>query len=166
MFKIISLVSLLLMSQLSVAEELTDEKKQVIDEMLEITGALKIGEMMGNAASNQMINALQAQNKNIDQKAAEAIKDEMSKLMHEEFIANGFINNMSYGIYHKHFTTAELKEIVGFYKTKTGSKMASLLPQITQEGMMEGQKHGMSLGPKIQQRIMARFAKDGIEMPK
>ena len=138
MFKIISLVSLLLMSQLSVAEELTDEKKQVIDEMLEITGALKIGEMMGNAASNQMINALQAQNKNIDQKAAEAIKDEMSKLMHEEFIANGFINNMSYGIYHKHFTTAELKEIVGFYKTQTGSKMASLLPQITQEGMMEG----------------------------
>lgn len=164
MLKIISLVSLLVISQLSYSEELTDAKKQVIDEMLEITGALKIGEMMGNAAAGQMINALSAQNKNIDEKTANVIKDEMNKLMHEEFIANGFINQMSYGIYHKHFSLAELKEIVGFYKTKTGSKMASLLPQITQEGMMEGQKHGMSLGPKINQRIQARLIQEGISI--
>ncbi|MCF2947706.1 DUF2059 domain-containing protein [Paraglaciecola aquimarina] len=164
MLKIISLVSLLVFSQLSYSEELTDEKKQIIDEMLDITGALKIGEMMGNAAAGQMINALRAQSKNIDEKAANVIKDEMGKLMHEEFIANGFINNMSHGIYHKYFTLAELKEIVGFYKTTTGAKMASLLPKITQEGMMEGQKHGMSLGPKINQRIQARLVKEGISL--
>lgn len=163
MFKKLLIVVLLSVSQLSVAEELTDEKKRVIDEMLEITGALKVSEMMGTAVANQMISALSKQNGSVDPKMVEVIQDEIGKIMHDEFIANGFINQMSYDIYHKYFTTAELKEVVAFYKTPTGGKMASLLPQISQEGMMRGQKHGESLGPTIQSRLKARFEKEGIQ---
>ncbi|MDU0354466.1 DUF2059 domain-containing protein [Paraglaciecola aquimarina] len=162
MLKVILMSSALLFSQVTLADELTEEKKQVIDEMLDITGALKIGEMMGQAASNQMIAMMRQQNKDIDPKVEGIIKDEMNAIMHDEFIANGFVNQMSYKIYHKHFSLQELKEIVDFYKTKTGSKMASLLPEITQQSMMEGQKHGASLGPKIQQRLQARFAAEGV----
>ena len=36
--------------------------------MLEITGALEIGEMMGNAAADQMISALAQQGQNMDQR--------------------------------------------------------------------------------------------------
>ena len=40
--------------QLSFAEELSQEKKAAIDELLEVTGAAKIGEMFGNAFIDQM----------------------------------------------------------------------------------------------------------------
>ena len=83
-------------STISVAEELTQEKKMVIDEMLEITGAMKIGEMMGTSAANQMISLLSQQDKDVDPKFAEIVKDEVGKIMHDEFIANGFINDVSY----------------------------------------------------------------------
>ena len=145
------------------AEELTAAKKAVIDELLEITGALKVSEMMGNAIAGEMINAMAAQNKQISPKIVDIIKDEMGKLMHEQFIENRFIHETSYTVYHKYFSLGELQEMVDFYKTPTGSKVAKLLPQVTQESMAIGQKHGMSLGPLIQQRLQARFKAEGIE---
>lgn len=162
MIKVLSMIALLAFTPLSYSNEITTEKKRVIDEMLEITGALKVGEIMGNAVANQMITAM-SQQKNLDPKIISIIKDEIGKIMHDEFVANGFVNEMSYTIYHKYFTTAELKEMVAFYKTPTGSKMAALLPQVTQEAMVAGQQHGQSLGPIIQKRLMDRFEKEGIK---
>lgn len=163
MIKVLSIIALLTFTQLSFSQEITAEKKHVIDEMLEITGALEVGEMMGTAVANQMITAMSQQQGNIDSKVVAILKDEVGKIMHDEYIANGFINEMSYTIYDKHFTTTELKEMVAFYKTPTGSKMATLLPQVTQEAMVAGQQHGQSLGPIIQKRLMARFEKEGIK---
>ncbi len=152
----------LLSTQLTYADQLTDKKKLVIDEILEITGALKAGEMMGVAFADQMISALSKQRKDVSPKVIRIIKDEVGNIMHDEFIANGFINEISYDIYHKHFSMVELEEMVAFYKTPTGNKMASLLPQITQEAMMAGQQHGQSLAPIIHKRLMARFKKEGV----
>lgn len=163
MIKVLSIIVLLTFAQSSFSEDISEEKKRVIDKMLEITGALKVGEMMGTAVANQMITAMSQQQKELNPKVVEIVRDEVGKIMHEEFIANRFINKMSYTIYHKYFTTAELKEMVAFYKTPTGSKMATLLPQVTQEGMLAGQQHGQSLGPVIQKRLMARFKKEGIK---
>ena len=162
MKKRLALLFLIVMSHQSFAEELTGEKKRVIDEMLEITGALEIGKQMGTAVANQMLAVMAQQNEELSPQIVAIIQDEIGKIMHDEFVANGFVNEMSYTIYHKHFSLNELKEMVAFYKTPTGSKMASLLPQITHEGMMAGQKHGESLGPKIQKRLMARFEQEGI----
>lgn len=162
MKRIFLLSILLVMSPLALSEELTDKKKQIIDEMLEITGALKMGEMMGTAVANQMIAAMAQQQKDIDPKIVSIVQDEMSKIMHDEFIANGFISEMSYKIYHKYFSTSELEEILAFYKTPTGNKMATLMPQVAQEGMLAGQQHGQSLGPVIQARLKARLEKEGI----
>ena len=163
MIRALSIIVLFVFAQFSFSEEISEEKKRVIDKMLKITGALKIGELMGTAIANQMITAMSQQHKDLDPKAVEIVRDEVGKIMHDQFIASRFVNEISYTIYHKYFTTAELKEMVAFYKTPTGSKMAALLPQVTQEGMLAGQQHGQSLGPIIQKRIMERFEEEGIE---
>jgi len=160
MFKAITFLVLFIFTQCTYADEITIEKKLVIDEMLEITGALKVGEMIGTAIVSQMIAAMSQQQMDLDPKFIEIIQDEVGKVMHEEFIANGFVHEMSYTIYHKYFTLVELKEMVAFYKTPTGRKMALVLPQVAQEGLLAGQQHGQSLGPIIQQRLLARFEKE------
>ena len=157
-------ISLLLLITHSVyAEELSDEKKALIDELIVITGAVNIGEMMGNAAANQMIAALAQQKGEIPPHIVEIVKDETAKIMHDEFVANRWIYTMSYDLYHKYFTTEEIQELVNFYKTPTGAKVVKVLPQLTQESMIAGQKHGQSLAPVIQKRFKERFAKEGIE---
>ncbi|MFT5133813.1 MAG: hypothetical protein ACI9SC_002286 [Gammaproteobacteria bacterium] len=163
MFKKILLIVLCLFSFSTYAEELTDEKKKVIDELLEITGALRIGEVMGAAVANQMITALTKQKGELDPKIVEILKAETAKIMHDEYVANGWINNMSHGIYHKYLSMAEIQELVDFYKTPTGSKVVSVLPLLTQEGMLAGQAHGQTLGPIIQQGIQDRFRREGIK---
>lgn len=86
MIKVLSIIALLTFTQLSFSQEITAEKKHVIDEMLEITGALEVGEMMGTAVANQMITAMSQQQGNIDSKVVAILKDEVGKIMHLSLI--------------------------------------------------------------------------------
>ena len=66
---------------------------------------------MGNAAA-QMIQLMAQQGEGLDPKVVEVLKDEIGKIMNEEFIENRFINDMSYDVYHKYFSLSELREFV------------------------------------------------------
>jgi hypothetical protein len=162
MKKYILIVMLFVFSQLLFAEKLTTEKKRIIDEMLEITNAIKIGEIIATDLGNTIISSM-SKEQNLDPKIIAIIEDEFEKIIHDEFIVSGFMNEISYKIYHKYFTLAELKKIVAFYKTPTGSKLATLAPKMTQEGMIESQKQAQSLGPIIYQRLINRLEKEGIK---
>lgn len=162
MLRIIAVIILFSFSIGAHAETLTDEKKQVIDELLKITGALQIAEIMGTTVANQMISAMAEQNENMAPEVIEIIQDEIGSIMRDEFIENRWIHEMSYSLYHQYLSMAELKELVAFYKTPVGTKVVSVLPQITQEGMLAGQTHGESLGPIIQERLVARFQREGL----
>jgi hypothetical protein len=43
---------------------------------------------------------------------------------------NQLIEQVSYPIYDKYFTESELRDIIAFYKSSTGKKAISLMPQI------------------------------------
>jgi len=148
------------------AEELTDEKKRIIDELLEITGAAEMGETMAVFMANEMISAMTKKYENSDDpripRMIEITKDETAKLLHEEFIANRWFNEISYGLYHKYLSTAELKELLAFWKTPIGRKLIVVTPKITEEGMSLGVAHGRSLGPAIKQRLKARLEREGL----
>ena len=161
MIRVLSLAVLFTVAPLCFGDELTEKKKQVIDEMLEITGALKVGELMGAAVSNEMISAMMQQQGQVDPVVIQIVQDEVKQVMQDEFVANGFIQEMSYELYDKYFTTAELEEVVAFYKSPIGQKITSVLPQLTQESMLAGQRHAESLGPLIQQRLLARLKAEG-----
>jgi hypothetical protein len=158
------IIALMILSSINIcASELSKEDKKVIDELLEITGAIKIGEMMSVAVSNEFINAMAQQNKKISPKVVKIVQDEIGKFMSEQFVENGFIYNLSYDIYPKYFTINEIKEMVDFYKTPTGKKVASVMPQLAQESMIAGQRHGQSLIPKLQERLKKRLEAEGVQ---
>ncbi|MBO6605414.1 DUF2059 domain-containing protein [Psychroserpens sp.] len=48
-------------------------------------------------------------------------------------------------VYMKEFTEAEINELIGFYNSEIGQKLASKQTEITQSGMAIGQNWGMSL---------------------
>ncbi|OBX21854.1 MULTISPECIES: DUF2059 domain-containing protein [Bizionia] len=63
--------------------------------------------------------------------------------------ANGTLDKL-YGqlaeVYMEEFTQDEIKELVAFYKTDLGKKLASKQSLLTQKGMMLGQSWGMEVG--------------------
>ncbi len=52
-------------------------------------------------------------------------------------------------LYKKHFTHADVKELISFYNSPTGKKLAAKTPLISQEAMQLGQTWGMGLMGKL-----------------
>ncbi len=66
------------------------------------------------------------------------------------------LNKKLVPIYKKHFTLDEIKNIVAFYQTETGKKLAQKNGVIAQESMAIGQQWGMQLGQAIQNYISTK----------
>jgi hypothetical protein len=145
-------------------EDLTDEKKVLIDELLALTGATDLGKMFSEAYVQQMTYALKQNRPDIDPKVFDILEEEVNLVIDEEVGDANIINELSYPIYHKYLTRNDIKDLVAFYKTPIGRKTIEVMPSISQEAVLAGQQWGRSLGPVIQQRILDRFQKEGIEL--
>jgi hypothetical protein len=145
-------------------DELNAEKKAAIKELLQVTGALQMAEIFGNVFTKQMTQALKRSKPDVDPKAFDIIEEEVKSLMHEELVVKESLLPFMYPIYHKYLTLEETEGLIRFYKTPLGRKTISVMPKMTQEGMKAGQAWGQSINPKLQQRVLDRFQKEGIDI--
>jgi len=58
-------------------------------------------------------------------------------------------------IYAKHFTVAEMKKMIAFYKTPEGKKLGKEFPAIIQEATPLGQGWGLQLGLRAMDQLKA-----------
>lgn len=56
-------------------------------------------------------------------------------------------------IYRKYLTLDDLKQIVAFYESPVGRKLAAATPAMTNEGMQAGQQLGMEIAQEMMQEI-------------
>ena len=161
MQQLISAFFILWLSSSAIASELEDEKRRAIDEFVELSGASKAGVLMADQAMRMMFDAYASNDDVIDEREAEIIKEEMIAFFRDEIIENGFMNDVTYAVYTRHFTLAELKDIVAFYKTPTGKRFSVLAPQLTQEGMIEAQKRMEKVMDKGLDRVDKRLREEG-----
>ena len=61
-------------------------------------------------------------------------------------------------IYAREFTEPELREIIKFYQTPVGQKMAARLPQLMQAGMEVSQRRVQEHLPELQKIIQDKMA--------
>ena len=66
-------------------------------------------------------------------------------------------------IYVRAFSENELKDLVAFYKTPTGKKAISLMPELMQQGAQLGANEAQKHVPRLQQMIEARRAEIAAE---
>lgn len=146
------------------AESLTVEKRADTGKLFEMTGALKIGQVMSEAIVKQMSEMLKQSRPNIPSQMFDVLADEVNKVIAEEMSANGGLVDLMILLHHKHLTHDDIKGLIAFYQTPLGKKAISLMPVITQESLLLGQRWGESLGPKVWQRAKARFKQEGHEL--
>jgi hypothetical protein len=56
-------------------------------------------------------------------------------------------------VYEKHLTEADLNEVIKFYNTPAGKKLAQKNPAIMQDSMVAGQTWGMKVAEKVQAKL-------------
>ncbi|WP_111308763.1 DUF2059 domain-containing protein [Confluentibacter sediminis] len=124
--KKVLLVLFLISTVVTQAQENSEFKKETI-EFIKLTGS---GAAFDNAIA-QIGTMVSEANKGAYQKDANATLD-------------GLYDKLA-DLYMEEFTQAEIKELVAFYNTDLGKKLAEKQLSLTQKGMMLGQSWGMEL---------------------
>lgn len=136
---------------------LTDQKKALIGELLTLTGANDFSTTMMNFYVGQMASVLKKVNPEIDQQAFVIIEEEVRAVMREALAGDALNEQITYPIYHRHLSAADIQALVDFYKTPAGRRVLAALPVITEEGRRAGQAWGAELVPKMQARVLERL---------
>lgn len=120
----------------------TTAKDKKIKEMLELTGAGKLGVQV----AQQMLSSFQQQFQSVPAEFWEKMKASVNS---DEIV------NMTIPVYAKYYTEEDVDQLIAFYKTPVGRKVVSVTPQIVQESMLLGREWGQKLGEKILSEMKA-----------
>jgi uncharacterized protein len=162
---IILALTMLATSSVSCAEEvLTDAKRADIERLLQITGAVKIGQMFVTAMTRHLEQTLRQARPDIPAELFAIVGEEVQKIVDESMVAKGGFIDEVVPLYHRYFSHDDLKAMLAFYGTPVGQKTIAVMPQMAQESMALGQAWAQRIAPVIEQRIKARFKQRGIEL--
>ena len=104
---------------------------------------------------------MRKQNPTVPQYVIDAIPEEVNAVMTEALPA---LKEMMIPLYDKYFTLEELRGLSGFYASPLGRKAISVMPALMQEGMRLGMRWGEAMGPRISERMRARFKNENIRI--
>jgi uncharacterized protein len=137
------------------------EKRAAIEKLLELTGALKLGQQMSSMIVTQMTSALRAARPDVPAKALDVLPEVVNEVIAENV---GSFKEVIVHIYDEHFSLEEVRGLNEFYASELGRKVVTELPAVLQESMTAGQQWGHSIAPQIVQRARARLKKENIEL--
>jgi len=133
-------------------------KEKEIRSLLELVGARDAIQDAASAATEQYRQKMLETSANNDraQAFARAYQAEFQK----KFDADG-VTTQLVGIYDKHFTEDEIKDLLEFYGSPTGQKVASEMPKITREVQMTVRTASGQAARQASQEVHPRYANAG-----
>lgn len=127
------------------AQGVSKEYEQAMIKMLEASRNM---EAMKQIAP-QMINMIKQQTKDVPDEAWKEIEAEMIA-MYDQII------KAMIPIYQKYMTLEDIQEVIKFYETPVGKKMAEATPKITMESMPIAQKIAMENMQKLMEKLKGK----------
>lgn len=146
----------------ALAAETTPAKTKQIQELMQLTGAQNLGLQFGKIMTQQIFQVLKAAKPETPDRAFLLIEEETNAMMEQE--APALLASLV-PIYDRHFTEAELQQLIAFYQTDLGKKTIAVMPKVMQESLATGQAWGQEMAPKLMARLEERFKKEKIELP-
>jgi len=132
------------------------DKRALLEELVSMVNGEQVARQMfdqlGPLVEQQFGRALdQLLPKTIDRTAAAADIQSFQKDLVTR-IANGVLaqlKDLMMDVYGSSFTTAQLRELVAFYRTPTGQVLLKKMPEISQKGAAAGQQTVMQMLPEL-----------------
>jgi uncharacterized protein len=118
----------------AVPKQISEEKKLLLRQLVEMTGSKKSYEQTQQlmvAQMQQQFNSLGGRSGGTARSGSTDISKFM-KEFNEKFTYEQMLETVLYPTYDEYFTEDDIKGMIAFYKTPTGEKMISVSPQLTQ----------------------------------
>ena len=133
------------------------EKRAKIIEMMEVSGGLTVADTMMRSVSDMVIKMLsKREGKPVSPKFVSMMQDAMSDLMRKRF---GAYLDRLVPIYDKTFSEEEITIMLDFYKSPTGRKMVSSLPQVLAAAQVAAQQWMQIMQPEMDAAIQGVIKK-------
>ena len=143
------------------AQDIDPALRADVEKLLEVTGALTMGQKLASLMSKQTIDMMQAQQQLVPDHVADVIKDVLDKEFTGAFDGPNGLRSEIIRIYASHFTRAEIAALLDFYATDIGKKTITVMPQLAEEGAMAGQKWAITNMPHVMDVLQQRLRAEG-----
>lgn len=155
-------------------------KRSLIKELLEITQASKsanqVIDVMVRSELPKLVSAILKNVPSLDSDRPE-VQKQFSEIISriavkyrdrvlKKIDLNQLVEQVSYPIYDQYFTESELRDIIGFYKSSTGKKAISVLPQIVVDSMSRTNDILLPKLSSIMTEIVTEELLNGLPKPK
>ena len=160
---VLVLLLLLFITPVSVQADVDPYKKELIDEVLEVTGAIDLALQMADYVGNLLSEALKAVDESRSDEFHDIVRDATREVFDEEMQSGSFVELM-YPIYDKYLSVEDLEATIAFYKSDSGKRLIAAMPAMMQEGMVAGQQWGETLSRRVSALAEHRARERGIEI--
>ena len=99
---------------------------------------------------------------NLEQKKEEVILNEIQSFYRNTYLNEEFLIELYMPSFKKRFSLSELNEVIDFYRTSTGKKLANYQPDIQKETMSSFQQHLIKNEAQLQNSIVTRLKSEGL----
>ncbi len=158
-----SLVTCLLIafiaSPTSAVSEVPADFRAAVLELMELTGASKLGMQMASGITQQMSIQLRKANPNIPPRAFEIVSEVTISFFRD---SQGEMMEETVRIYAKYFTLQDIRGIIAFNRTPLGKKVISAMPAISKESIQLGVALHRRLQPAIIAEVKKRLTEEGL----
>jgi hypothetical protein len=138
-----------------------EEKHQNIAKIVEVTGVLQNAMANVDRLLPQLINVIRKGHQDIPQNVLDALEQEGKDEFHKaapELIAPII------AIYDSNYSAEEIRELLAFYQSPLGRKLAQRMPQIAQQTLAVAAAWGKNAGARVSGRIRASAKEKGYDL--
>ena len=130
-------------------KKIDPKKEKSIRDLLELTGALKLGDIVGQQVLGQFRG-----------NAPSSVPEEFWTAQAKKFEDRDDLINDTINTYDKHFTQAEIDGMLEFYRSPVGQKFLTELPQVQQEASTYARAWGEKKAQAILTELRAEIEKN------
>jgi len=145
----------------ALAQQVAPEKRAEIERLLDATGAVAIGQQMAGFFIKQLAQDIQRGNPRVPKYVLDAVPEEVNAAFTE---ALPELKELVIPLYDRHFNLDELRGLNGFYASPLGRKTIAVMPALLNDSMALGARWGRELGPRIAERLRARFKDENLKI--
>ena len=161
----LALVSALTLPGPALADDLTPQKRTDIRRLIGADGSAKLSAQLAAETGRTIEATLKKTRPGIPDRVFIALDRDLTVFFESHVDVHGGLLDRIVAVYDKHFTHAEIKDLLAFNETPTGRKTMQLMPTLMSESVAAGKAWGRSLSPEVQRRVDAVLKKEGVKAP-
>jgi len=159
--RVVAVIMLITVLQTHSVAAMDAEKRANIEALLKDTGMIANMSRIIDLLTPQIIGALRKENREIP----DAVWNEFTGICTEEMKRSlPELEEPVITIYDNNFSADEIKQLVAFYQSPVGRKIAIQLPQLMQQSVTMGQSWGQQAGARAVERIRAAAKQKGYDL--